>query len=81
MKLIVAVGLRLKQLIDSREDLTIYELAKRAGMPRATLWKIIHPDLTRVKTLKLDTLYQLVDTLEMSLKDFFDDPIFDEVTD
>ncbi len=81
MQLIEAVGLRLKKLIDSRKDLTAYELAKQAGMPRATLWKILNPDLTRVKTVKLDTLYQLVDTLGINLKEFFDDPVFDEVTD
>ncbi len=81
MRLIEAIGIRLERLIKAREDFTEYELAKRAGMPRSTVWKIIHPDLTRVKTVKMDTLYQLIDTLGMKLKEFFDDPLFDEITD
>ncbi len=80
MKLIEAIGSRVENLIDE-QGITVYELAKRAGMPRSTVWKIIHPDLTRVKTVKLDTVYQIADTLQMSLRDFFDDPVFEEVSD
>lgn len=80
MKLIEAVGIRLDNLIN-KNSITIYELAKRAGVPRSTVWKIIHPDLTRVKTVKIDTIYQLADALGMKLKEFFDNPIFDEVND
>lgn len=81
MKLIEAIGLRLDKLIKARNNLTEYELAKQAGMPRSTVWKIINPDLTRVKTVKVDTLYQIVDTLGISLKEFFDDPLFDDISD
>lgn len=81
MKLIEAIGLRIDNLIKVRKNFTAYELAKQAGMPRSTVWKIINPDLTRVKTVKIDTLYQIVDTLGMTLKDFFDDPVFDDVSD
>ncbi len=80
MKLIEAVGIRLDNLINENKT-TIYELAKRAGVPRSTVWKIIHPDLTRVKTVKIDTIYQLAATLGIKLKEFFDNPIFDEVND
>ena len=81
MRLIEAIGMRLDSLIKSREKLTEYELAKQAGMPRSTVWKIIHPDLTKVKTVKVDTLYQITDTLGISLKEFFDDPLFDDISD
>ena len=81
MRLIEAIGMRLDRLIKSRENLTEYELAKQAGMPRSTVWKIIHPDLTKVKTVKVDTLYQIADTLGISLKEFFDDPLFDDISD
>lgn len=80
MKLIEAIGIRLDNLIEEN-DITIYELAKRAGVPRSTVWKIIHPDLTRVKTVKIDTVYQLADTLGIKLKVCFDNPVFDEVND
>lgn len=80
MKLIEAIGIRLDNLIQENK-ITIYELAKRAGVPRSTVWKIVHPDLTRIKTVKIDTIYQLADTLGIKLKVFFDNHIFDEVND
>lgn len=80
MKLIEAIGIRIERL-RTKNGLTIYELAKQAGMPRGTIWKIEHHDPTLVKTVKLDTVYQIAATLNMSLKDFFDDPIFVEVDD
>ena len=81
MKLIEAIGKRLDKLIKQKKDLTQYELAKQAGIPRSTVWKIINPDMTKVKMVKMDTVYQIADTLGISLKEFFDDSIFDEITD
>ena len=81
MLLIEAVSIRVENLIKSKQGLTAYGLAKQAGLPRSTVWKIIHPDLTRVKTVKIDTIYQLTDTLGITLSQFFDNPIFNEVND
>ncbi len=81
MKLIEAIAVRVEGLIEAKEGLTAYELAKQAGMPRSTVWKIINPDLTRVKTVKLDTVYQIADTLGLSLKEFFDDAVFCDISD
>ena len=81
MKLIKAIGIRIENLIKERENFTQYQLGKLGGIPRATIWKIINPDTTRVKTVKVDTIYQIAATLGLSLKEFFDDPVFDEVTD
>ena len=81
MKLIEAVGIRIKNILSENGDITQYELAKRVGIPRGTIWKILNPDLTRVKTIKLDTLYQIVNTLGIKLEIFFADPIFDKVDD
>ncbi len=50
--------------------MTQYELAKQAGIPRSTVWKIINQDTTKVKTVKIDTVYQITATLGISLKDF-----------
>ena len=81
MKLIEAIGIRINNLIKERENFTQYQLGKLGGIPRATIWKIINPDTTRVKTVKVDTIYQIAATLGLSLKEFFDDPVFNEVTD
>ena len=81
MLLIEAVSIRVENLIKSKQGLTAYSVAKQARLARSTVWKIIHPDLNSVKTLKLDTLYQITATLEISLSEFFDDPIFKQVSD
>ena len=59
MKLIEAIGIRIDKLIEERENFTQYQLGKLGGIPRATIWKIINPDTTRVKTVKIDTIYQI----------------------
>lgn len=81
MKLVEAIGKRVEDLLNSREDMTQYQLAKQCGIPRSTVWKIINVDITRSKTVKVDTIYQIADTFGLTLKEFFDDPIFDEVND
>ncbi len=80
MKLIEAVGKRIEVLLNEK-GITQYELAKQAGMPRSTVWKIINTDTTVVKTVKLDTLYGICATLGISLEEFFSDPIFNDIED
>lgn len=80
MKLILAVSKRTENLLNEK-NMTQYQLAKSGGFNRATLWHVINPDITSVKTVKLDTVYQIADTLGVSLKEFFDDPLFDDITD
>ena len=81
MKLLEAIGIRINNLINARENLTQYELAKQAGIPRSTIWKIINPDTTRVKTVKIDTIFQITATLGISLQEFFNDPLFEDISD
>ncbi len=81
MKLVEAIGKRVEDLLNEQENMTQYQLAKLCGIPRSNVWKIITVDTTRSKTVKIDTIYQIADTFGLSLKEFFDDPIFDEVTD
>lgn len=77
MKLVEAIGIRVKNLLDDA-GMTQYELSKQGGIPRSTISVIIGVKRNSVKT---DTLYQIASSLGITLKDFFDDPIFDEVTD
>ncbi len=81
MKLVEAIGKRVENLLSEQEDMTQYRLAKLCGIPRSTVWKIINVDTTRSKSVKIDTIYQIADTFGLSLKQFFDDPLFDKVTD
>lgn len=77
MKLTEAIGKRILMLLAERH-MTQYSLCKLGGISRATVNMII---TGRVQSARIDTLYQIAATLEMSLAEFFDHPIFDEVTD
>lgn len=77
MKLTEAIGQRVKGLLKEK-GYTLYGLQMAGGIPRSTMSDLILAKKGRVST---DTLYQICATLGMSLKDFFDDPIFDEVAD
>ncbi len=77
MKLTEATSKRIKQLLDMGGLIPNY-LHTVGGLPKSTISTIMNE---KVKTIKLDTLYQICATLGVSLKEFFDDPIFDEVSD
>lgn len=77
MKLTEATSKRIKQLLETGGLKPNY-LHTEGGVPKSTVSTIINE---KVKTVKLDTLYQICATLGVTLKEFFDDPIFDEVSD
>ena len=77
MKLVEAIGQRVKQLLNDRK-LSLYQLYKLGGVPRSTVSDII---LVKKKRVSTDTVYQICATLGMTLQEFFSDPIFDEVSD
>lgn len=77
MKLNEAVAERLQKLLDDRKW-NRYSLQKEGGIPRSTVGLILN---VKRQTIKLDTLYQITSTLGISLKEFFDDPIFDDISD
>ena len=75
MRLVDAVYQRIVGLAKER-TITINALANLSGVPRPTI-----VTMTRSTTVKLSTIYGICDGLKISLKEFFDDPIFDEVSD
>ena len=77
MTLSEAVGKRVENLLAER-NMTQYQLYKNGGIPRSTISVTVD---VKYKTVKLDTIYQIVATLDITLKEFFDDPLFDEVED
>lgn len=77
MTFLDAIRTRILGILRDR-DMTAYRLSKDGGIPKATLSVLLNG---KTKTMEIDTLYQVVATLAMSLKDFFDDPIFDDITD
>lgn len=77
MKLVEAIGKRINNLLEERKW-TQYELSKQSGIPRPTINLIVR---CLRNTVTIDTVYQIAATMGISLKEFFNDPIFDEVTD
>ena len=77
MKLSEAVGKRVENLLAER-NMTQYQLYKNGGIPRSSNSVTVDG---KYKTVKLDTIYQIVATLGITLKEFFDDALFDELED
>mgnify|MGYP000200900592 FL=1 len=77
MKLVEAIGKRVDNLLKER-GMTQYELSQRGGIPRSTINVIVG---VKRNTTKIDTIYQIAATLGIPLKKFFDDPLFDDITD
>ncbi len=77
MKLVEAIGKRVDNLLQER-GMTQYELSQRGGIPRSTINVVVG---VKRNTTKIDTIYQIAATLGIPLKKFFDDPLFDDITD
>ena len=77
MKLSEAIGIRVKKLLKER-GLSQYYLFKNGGVPRSTISNVVNNNKKRVST---ETVYQICSTLGISLKDFFDDKLFDNIDD
>lgn len=77
MTLYDAVLQRLKQVM-AEKNASLYSLNKEGGIPKSTLSQVLNKKQAKIK---LDLLYDILSTMGVSLKVFFDDPIFDEVTD
>lgn len=77
MTLAEAIGKRVANLIEERE-MTQYQLYKAGGIPRPTISTVIS---AKNKTIKIDTIYQIASTLGLTLKEFFDDSVFNKVSD
>lgn len=69
-----AVVQRLREIID-KKDMSLYSLQKVSGMSEGTFLTLIYGDR---KGVNLTTLITLVQSLGMSMKDFFDSELFDE---
>ena len=77
MKLYDAVLQRLKQIM-AEKNASLYSLNKEGGIPKSTLSQVLNKKQSKIK---LDLLYDILSTMGVTLKEFFDDPLFEEVTD
>lgn len=69
-----------KRLKDVMEDkgFTLYKLHTEGGIPKSTLSQVLNGTRKRVELI---TIYEILDTMGVSLGEFFSDPLFELVTD
>lgn len=77
MTLSEAVLKRLKDIMEEKE-FTLYRLHKEGGIAKSTLSQVLNG---RGKSVELITIYQILATMNVSLGEFFSDPLFKLVTD
>lgn len=70
-----AIVSRFEQICAKRK-ISYTELARLAGMTPSTVYSMIEPKRRDVSVI---TVKKLCDGLDISLKEFFDDPIFDNL--
>lgn len=70
-----AVSKRIMNLCDEK-NISINKLAIMSGITQSTLQSIISG---KSKNQKILTIVRICDSLEMSLKDFFDDKLFKNI--
>lgn len=75
MNLSEAMRLRIKNLM-SENNVNGNQLALNSGIYRSTINKFLRG---QCKTIKIETITLICQTLNITLKDFFDDKLFDDV--
>lgn len=75
MQLNQAVSLRLTELLEEH-NMTQYQLFVKSGVPKSTIHNIIH---CAYDSVKLRIIHELCQGFEISISDFFQSPLFDEV--
>ena len=75
MQLKEAVSLRVQELLQQR-NMTQYQLSSSSGVPKSTIHNIVHGCYDSVK---LRILHELCQGFQISISDFFQSPLFDEV--
>ena len=75
MSLSDAIRVRMRYYLD-KNKMSIWALFKATGIPRSTLCSFMNGT---TELLKLDTLLHVCEGFNITLKEFFSDPIFDDV--
>lgn len=73
MQLNEAISKRISELCEQR-NMTQYKLSMKSGVPQSTLSTIIN---CTFPSMKVRIIYEICEGFEISIKDFFDSPLFD----
>lgn len=75
MQLNQAVSLRILELLDGHQ-MTQYQLYIKSGVPKSTINNIIH---CAYDSVKLRIIHELCQGFEITITEFFQSPLFDEI--
>ena len=75
MQLSDATRERIKQLL-KQNNMKLFDLSKAAGVSLPTISDFLKND---TKNLRMDTMLHICEAFGITLKDFFDNPLFDDV--
>ena len=75
MDLSEAVRIRITSLIEER-DISVSKISTLAGISRSTLSKFLSG---KRKMIRLEMIEYICEGLNLSLRDFFDDKVFDNI--
>ncbi len=77
MTVIESVVTRL-QVIMNEKSISQYDIHKNGGIAKSTISQILN---LKHNKITLNILYEILSTMGISLKEFFDDPVFDGITE
>ena len=77
MKLSEAIRLRMIALMKLK-GFSQYDFYVKGGIAKSTVSQVLNCTRERIA---VKTVYEMIHTRGVSLKEFFNDPLFDEVTD
>jgi len=75
MQLADATRQRINQLLE-KNSMKLFDLSKAAGVSLPTICDFMKND---TKNLRMDTMLHICEAFNITLKNFFDSPLFDEV--
>ena len=70
-----AVVIRVQEICRER-NIKLNELANRSGVTPSTVYSMMEPNR---REINISTIKKLCDGLEISLRDFFDAPVFEKL--
>ena len=77
MTLAEAIKKRIWDLMKEK-NFSQYDFYTKGGIAKSTASQVLNGTRERIA---IKTVYEMISTMGVSLKEFFDDPIFDEVSD
>lgn len=77
MKLTEAIKKRILALMKEK-NFSQYDFYTKGGIAKSTASQVLNGTRERIA---IKTVYEMISTMGVSLKEFFDDPIFDKVND